>query len=255
MVLQVPGRGPRTQEEIEEGVMDLLEDDTEDAPWMVMGTPQWDAATDFYQSVRDYAERSQLPWFVAGMTPILYRWSDETWKRQLAPDVFVAFAPSRPRSSYDSDVEGFPPFVLEIVSPESRRRDQMEKRIAYRRLGAKEYALFTPYVEDRPSQLAGYRRDAAGQFEEWPKDEHGRLWSAVLGLYLVVDGKILRAGTPDGRVLPTYRELATLRDREAAARQEAEAEIGRLRRENAVLRSRISAESTGGKESPELDDR
>jgi Uma2 family endonuclease len=230
LVLHVPGRGTLTQEEVEESFMLLLEDDTEDALWMIMGSPQWDATSDFYQSLREYAERLHRPWFVTGMTPILYSWPNYHRKRQLAPDVFVAFAPDRPRSSFDSDVEGFPQFVLEVVSPESRYRDQTEKRTAYARLGAREYALFTPYVDDRPSDLAGYRRNATGGFEPWPKDDQGRLWSDALGLYLVAQGRTLRAATPEGHLLPTLRE--------------AEAEIERLRQEIEDLRRQVDTDAS-----------
>jgi len=242
LTVHVPGRGLVTQEEANQLFMLLLEDDTEDAPWMVMSTLQFAAASDFFQSVRDYAERHQPSWFVTGMTPILYDWPGYPRKRQLAPDVFVAFAPNRPRSSFDSDIEGFPAFILEVVSPSSVGRDQEDKRVAYDMLGAREYALSTPSV-DHPSELAGYRRNAAGHFEPWPPDEHGRLWSEVLELYLVTQGTTVRAATREGRLLPTLKDAidlgereAAAREREAAARREAEAEIERLHQEIERLR-------------------
>lgn len=236
MILHVPGRGPLTQEESNKLFMLLLEDDMEDAPWMVMGSLQWAAASDFFQSLREYVEHHNLPWSVAGMTPILYTWPDLPRKRQLAPDVFVAFVPNRPRSSFDADVEGgFPPFVLEVISPSSSDRDQVEKRVAYDMLGVREYALFSPYA-DRPSALEGYRRSAAGQFEPWPRDDQGRLWSEVLGLYLVGQGTTLRAATREGELLPTLREAVE-------ARREIEAENERLRREIEHLRRQAKTES------------
>jgi Uma2 family endonuclease len=79
------------------------------------------------------------------MLPILYAWPGVVAKKQLAPDVFVAFVPDHSRTSYDLDDEGqFPPFVLEVVSPSSSARDQVEKRQAYEALGAQEYARFGP---------------------------------------------------------------------------------------------------------------
>jgi Uma2 family endonuclease len=227
--VHIPGRGLLTEEESNQLFFLQLDDDTEDAPWMVMGSLQWDAAAEFYQSLRYYAESQHRPWFVAGMTPILYRWPGVPRKRQLAPDVFVAFAPDRPRTSFDLDVErDFPPFVLEIISPASADRDQFEKRLAYEALRVREYALFTPR-EERPSALEGYRRNAAGSFEPWPTDEQGRLWSELLSLYLLARGTTIRAATPDGILLPTLRE--------------AEAEIARLRQENEQLKRQAPARS------------
>lgn len=229
MIINVPGRGPLTEEESNLLFMVTLEDDTEDAPWMVMGSLQYAAASDFYQSVRAYAERERRPWFVAGMMPILFLWPGTSRKRQLAPDVFVAFAPDRHRPSFDVEIEGdMPPFILEVVSPSSSERDQGDKRYAYEMLGVREYALFTPKA-DRPSEVEGYRRDEAGRFEPWPKDEQGRLWSEVLGLYLVPVGTTIRAATPDEQLLPTLSEAIQ-------ASRQAEAENERLRREVERLR-------------------
>jgi len=162
------------------------------------------------------------------MTPILYAWPDYPRKRQLAPDVFVAFAPDQPRTSFDVETEGaFPAFVLEVVSPASADRDQTEKRTAYGQLGAREYALFTPFA-DRPSELIGYRRSATGTFEPWPADHQGRLWSDVLELYLVAQGTTIRAATRERALLLTLSEV--------------EQEIERLHQEIERLRGQANGE-------------
>lgn len=235
MIPSGPGRRLLTKDEADALFFATFEDDTEDAPWMVMGSPQYAATSDFFQSLREYAQRQQRPWFVAGMTPILYRPPGLRRRKQVAPDVFVALAPDRPRSSYDSDAEGFPPFVLEVVSPSSAHRDQREKREAYERLGVQEYALFTPNV-DRPTELNGYRRSAEGHFESWPKDARGRLWSDVLGLFLLRQGMTLRAATPDGQLLSTLAEAID-------AYRQAETENERLRHEVERMRRKIQGEA------------
>lgn len=102
-------------------------------------------------------------------------------------------------------------------------RDTREKRHAYELLGAQEYALFTPR-EDGASSLEGYRRNAHERFEPWPLDPEGRLWSRVLGLYLVVRGALLQAQTATGRVLLTPEQSEM-------ARHRAEEEVERLRGE------------------------
>jgi Uma2 family endonuclease len=218
--------------------MVMLEDDTEDAPWMVMGDLQFWSASGFAHSLRAYERERGLGWYVASMLPIEYTWPPSSRRKVLAPDVFVAFAAQHSRPSFDAAAEGgFPPFVLEVVSPSSATRDQQEKRLAYEVLGVREYALFTPR-EGAPSALQGYRRGADGQFAPWTPDEQGRLWSEVLGLYLVTHGALLQAQTREGRLLPTPEETATaLRDAEEArrdaeeARRRAEAEVEQLRRE------------------------
>ncbi len=238
MVLEVPGHRQLTEEEANQLFFLLLGDDTEDAPWMVMGSPQYAATSDFFQTLREYSRRQRKPWFVAGMTPILYLWPGQGRKHQLAPDVFVALAPDRPRSSYDSTSEGFPSFVLEVVSPSSEDRDRNDKSLAYELLGAREYALFTPDASG-PARLEGYRRNSAGRFEPWQPDREGRLWSDVLGLFLLVQGEILRAATPDGRLLLTFDEAIAASTRVQAERDRVQAERDRVQAENEELRREI----------------
>jgi Uma2 family endonuclease len=269
---------PLTEQQVLDVFMLSLEDDTEDQPWMVMGDLQFWSASGFAHSLRTFARDRGLPWYVASMLPVLFRWPSVAGKKQLAPDTMVAFVPAHSRTSYDLDTEGsFPDFVLEVVSPSSTVRDQVEKRTAYEALGAREYALFTPH-EDRPSLLEGYRRTAAGRFEPWPRDQEGRLWSEVLGLYLVPRSQLLYAATPDGQLLPNPDEAVLAarqaeaarrqaeearrqeeearhhaeearraaereRDHEAEARQRAEEEVERLRQE--LVRSRERRGDTG----------
>ncbi|HEX6866370.1 MAG TPA: Uma2 family endonuclease [Caulobacteraceae bacterium] len=220
---------PLTPAQADDLFMLVLEDDAEDAPWMVMGDLQFWAASGFAHSLRMYARRHGLGWYVASMLPIEYDWPNVARKKVLAPDTFVAFVADHPRPSFDAAAEGgFPPFVVEVVSPSSRARDEEEKRHAYELLGVREYALFTPR-QAGTATLAGYRRGASGGFEPWPPDAEGRLWSAALGLFLAARGPLLGALTADGRPLPTPEEAD-------AARRLAEAEVERLRREVERLR-------------------
>jgi len=235
---------PLTEQEADELFMLLLADDEEDAPWMVMGDLQFWSASSFAHSLRIHAHERGLGWYVASMLPIEYDWPGVPRKKKLAPDTFVAFVPERACTTYDLEAEGvFPPFVLEVVSPSSTKRDQRDKRRAYDLLGALEYALFTPR-EGAASSLEGYRRGAAGRFESWPRTAEGRLWSEVLGLYLVVRGALLQAETPEGQLLLTPEQSAAARrraeaaqrraeedrEREAEARRRADADAERLRR-------------------------
>lgn len=244
-----------TKEEADWLFLWSLEDDTEDAPWMTMGDLQFWSASSLAHSLRTYAHERELGWYVASMLPILYRLPSlprpvssrtkpsrrsQSRRKQLSPDLFVAFVPEHSRQSFDSEREGgFPPFVLEVISPSSTERDEQEKLRAYDVLGVREYALFTPRA-DKESRLAGYCRGESGEFEPWLPDAGGRLWSEVLGLYLVVQGPLLQAETADGRLLLTPEQSgAALRDVEIARqreREETDTEIERLRQELARLR-------------------
>jgi Uma2 family endonuclease len=222
---------PLTKEQADHLFMLMFEDDTEDAPWMAMGDLQFWSASSFAHSLRNHAREQQLGWYVASMLPITYTVPEEEHPKTVSPDTFVAFVPDHPRTSFNVAEEGaFPPFVLEVVSPSSVVRDQRGKRRAYDLLGAREYALFTPRVE-APSVLEGYRRESAGTFVAWQPDAQGRLWSEVLGLFLVARGPLLQAQTPDGRLLLTPEQALTELRHEQDARQRAEDEAERLRHE------------------------
>ncbi len=217
---------PLTQEQQDTLFLLTWEDDTEEAAWMVMGDRQFWSASGFAHSLRIYVQQQRLPWYVAGMLPILFPRPGLARQGSVAPDILVALVPQRERTSYDLRDEGvFPAFVLEVVSPSSVDRDLQDKYRLYDLLGAQEYAIFTPQAGQTP--LQGYRRAEDGSFVPWSL-EGGRLYSAVLDLWLtstVVEGsRIVQAVTPSGVVLLTPEQ-------EAAARTHAEEEVARLRAE------------------------
>ncbi|GAC1399703.1 MAG: hypothetical protein NVSMB65_17690 [Chloroflexota bacterium] len=235
----------REQEEF----LRAVPDDVEEAPWMVMGDPQILAASNVFLGLRAYAEREGLPWYVASMLPILFPRPGRRRKGQVAPDVLVAFVPSRERDSFDLVEEGvFPAFVLEVLSPSSVTHDVEIKRRTYEALGAEEYALFDPRPGGGRAALRGFRRGVGGGFAAWTPDAQGRLWSEVLGLFLVAEGRILRAVLPDGTRLLTYQESEAARMaseaariEEATARHRAEEELAHLRAELDRLRAERDA--------------
>jgi hypothetical protein len=214
-----------------------IEDDTEEAPWMVMGTPQYETVEAFASGLRRELRFRRPPLFVAVMLPIRYRLSPQGRVEQLAPDVMVAPVPIYPRSSYALDVEGVPPgFVLEVMSAESRARDLRIKPERYAAIGIREYALFAPEMPDGhhllDPPLQGYRLDSARQeYVRWEPDAEWRLYSEELDLWLTVRDGIVRAQRADGSLVPTFDEERQAREAEAGARQELEAEVARLRAE------------------------
>jgi len=225
---------PLTKEQAAFLFMLSFEDDTEDAPWMTMGDLQFWSASSFAHSLRDYARSRGLGWYVASMLPIYFPWPKSSRKHTLSPDTFVAFVPDRPRSSFDAVSEGgFPPFVLEVVSPSSTERDEIDKHEAYELLKVREYALFTPR-QDAPSLLEGYRLGTDDRFSPWLPDATGRLWSETLGLFLVANGALIQAQTSDGQLLLTPEQTG-------AALRDATDELATLRRELARLRGEAEA--------------
>ena len=202
-------------------------DDTEDAPWMVIKDRQWRSATALFWSLEVYARTHHVAWYPGGMLPLTYLPPGRRRRKQVAPDVFASLVPLEGRDSLRVE-EGMPPFVLEVVSSSSVKRDLEEKTELYRLLGAHEYAIVR--LDLATPRLEGYRRDERDEWRAWAPDAEGRLWSAVLGLGLTLRGGAVRAVTRDGALLRTPREEAQARAqaevaqaREAQARAQAEA--------------------------------
>jgi hypothetical protein len=166
--------------------------------------------------------------------------------QQFAPDVLAARVDPHFRSSYRLEEEGIvPAFVLEVISPESRRRDTVDKRRAYEAMGVEEYLLFDPVGRLLIPRIQGYRREGEG-WVKWEQDEAGRLWSEVFGAWLTVIGDDLRLMRRDGTLEPSPAEEALAREQaeiaargEALAREQAEEEIRRLEAELARLRASL----------------
>ena len=159
-------------------------------------------------------------------------------------------------NGYIIEVTGKPPdFVLEVASRSTGRRDYTVKREGYAALGVREYWRFD-YTGGRfhDAPLAGDKLvDGAYVPIEIAHEPDGRHWgySEALGLELWWDGGMLRFRDPaTGEFLPgpeefdealkserAAREFAESRAEfaerraaeEAAAREQAEAEIQRLR--------------------------
>ena len=137
------------------------------------------------------------------------------------PDLLIAFnanpAVYRENNAYVISEQGKPPdFVLEIVSPSSRRRDRVTKRRAYANLGIPEYWRFDETDVPRRVKLAGDRLAADGQYRPIPIERlpDGTLqgYSTVLNLYLRWDEGQLRWHDP-----ATGRHIVTLEDERARA--------------------------------------
>jgi Uma2 family endonuclease len=173
--------------------------------------------------------------YVWGNLLVFYERGDR--RKHVSPDVFfVRGVPKRQRDNYLIWREGKAPEVVIELTSRTTRREDVEKKFALYRdvLKVKEYFLFDPRAEYLKPPLQGYRL-RAGRYTSI-KPVEGRLPSRLLGLHLERHGSDLRLWDPaTGQWLLTPEEA---RDQEAEARQRAEAEVERLRRENEELRRR-----------------
>ena len=166
-------------------------------------------------------------------------------QKSVAPDVFVVFGvKKRQRRTYRLwEEEKEPDFVLELVSQSTYRKDLGRKKRLYASvLKVKEYFLYDPDDQYLPSRLTGYRLVDDVYLPIRPID--GRLPSLMLGLELGEKNMELGLYNPQTKCwLLKPAEEADARRRaearaeraeakaqqEAIARQQAEAELARLR--------------------------
>ena len=176
------------------------------------------------------------------------------------PDLLIAFNIRRAhileQDGYAISEQGKPPdFVLEVASNSTSRIDETLKWEDYAAFGVTEYWLFDPDWGKRYRQgLTGWRLvDGSYQriaiYEYAPGMHYG--YSEVLGLYLCWEHGRLRWYDAAAGYLRTHDEtdralheersarivLQTQRDEEREGRIAAQAEILRLREENARLRA------------------
>jgi Uma2 family endonuclease len=220
----------------------LLGGDREDSPWMVSTEIHLHVVIDLLQALQRALARRLGTWHVGGEVFVVFGPGEDD---KLAPDVYAAPVADYPRDTFDVAAEGlFPPFVVEVVSESSRRRDLEDKVALYDVLGAEEYVVIDVTGRGRTGrrrgrsvaqggvpELWGYRREQNGEFASWVPDAQGRLWSAVLGLGLLAEGQRVRVLTAQGEAVPFTDELEDegrradeARAQEAAARQRAEEE-------------------------------
>ena len=178
------------------------------------------------QILQEYYQGQQV--YVSGDLLVYYEQGNP--RKFVVPDAFVAkgISPKR-RRIYKTWIEGKgPDVVIETTSRKTRRKDTVDKPELYARLGVKEYFLFDPDHEYLDPPLQGHRLSGSAYALIEP-DQAGFLESQELGLKLRVEGEHLRFYRLDtGEQLLTPAERA---DREAEARQAAEAELARLREE------------------------
>ena len=220
-------------------------------------TRQFVALVDCFDSLREHW-RGRPDVFV-GADQFLY-WDPaykpgtECGNPPTAPDVYVAFGvANRHRNSYVVWEEGKPPdFVLEVVSPSSRRKDEKEKPGVYAEIGVPEFFLYDPEGKLKPAlsgfELRAGRGGACPKYRRLPEERFPGgavgVRSKVLELCLCtkppgpepLDGSLCWYDPAAGEFLPTRHELA-----DGKRRAEAKVEASDARAEASEARARASA--------------
>jgi Uma2 family endonuclease len=199
------------------------------------------AETDRHRNLMSELIRMLERWYEADQNVyvsgnLLLFYEEGNRRRHVSPDVFVVFGvPKRERINYLLWEEGRgPSTVIELTSSSTRREDTRLKFELYRDvLRVPEYFLFDPFGDYLTPRFQGYRL-TAGEYRPM-RLQDGRLRSRQLGLWLESDGNDLRLVDPETNArLPTTAEVEAAADRAQAA----EAELERLRAENAALQKR-----------------
>lgn len=169
--------------------------------------------------------------YVGGDMLLYYLEGDPS--RCVCPDVFVTFGIPKepPRRSYFVWKEGRPPSLVIEVTSKSSRREDVDKKELYARLGVEEYFLHDPLGEYLKPSLQGFRLEH-GKYLPIPPAMDGSLTSSLTGLTLRREGEGLRLMDMDsGQPLLKPNEAYAALEKERTAREAAEKEIARLRRQ------------------------
>lgn len=205
--------------------------------------------------------KSRYDVIVSGDTFIYYEKGNP--QARVAPDCYVAFGVTHeailPYNSYLTwHVGKVPDFALEIASKGTARQDLVDKRVLYAQIGIGEYWRYDATLDSEfyGEPLVGERL-VDGQYVRLPIQEapdgqvRGR--SPVLGMDLCWDdGRLFFCDPVTGEYLMDLEETDDARQREAAAREQAEAalqasesaretaeaEVMQLREQLRVLRQR-----------------
>ncbi len=148
----------------------------------------------------------------------------------ISPDVFlVKGAKKGDRRTYKIwEEKRSPNVVIEISSRKTKRDDFDKKMKLYAELGVKEYYIFDPdYPKKRPAFNA-YRLSGEQYLPVFITN--GRVFSQEMGLELVDTGETLRLFNPK------TKQFLLTPDEESEARERAESELARLRKELAELK-------------------
>lgn len=152
-------------------------------------------------------------------------------RRSISPDVMVVFGiEKKMRRTYKIWEEGkAPDFVMEVTSRSTYKNDLRKKKTRYAHMGVREYFLYDPERSYLSDSLIGFRLNDDGKYDAISSSQDNGILSAVLGIEFSIQGDDVGLYVPTSdQWLQTPIEIA---QQEAQTRQQAEAEVARLRAE------------------------
>ncbi|MFL6263900.1 MAG: Uma2 family endonuclease [Thermoanaerobaculia bacterium] len=179
----------------------------------------------------------EVPDVYVGADMLLY-YVEGNPRKFVVPDVFVTRGvPRGERRIYKLWEEGRPPcLIVEVTSDSSRNEDVFEKKVLYERLGVEEYILFDPLQDYLRPALQGFRL-VNGRYQPIPAGAGGAILSQTTGALLRIEERGIRAvNAATGVPILSNEEVRAAHQTMQERMQAAEAELARLRAENARLR-------------------
>jgi Uma2 family endonuclease len=166
--------------------------------------------------------------YVSGNLMLYYAEGDSG--KVISPDVFLVKGVKKgDRRTYKLwEEKGAPNVVIEISSRKTKRDDFGKKMKIYAELGVKEYYIFDPDYPKNRQAFNAYHLSNEQYIPVFIKD--GRVYSHELGLEMVDTGETLRLFNPK------TKQFLMTPDEESLARQQAESELVRLRKELARIK-------------------
>lgn len=219
---------------------DTFQDDTEEL--LVGSSYHQDGIVGTYDSVRNYRDRHDLPWFIGNQIKLFIPRRDDVPAAAPSPDILIHPTLGREgRYSLSLATDGPPALVMEFLSPATARTRDLDtqsptgKPRLYAACGIPEYLTFDPLSDYVPEQVRAWSLGPTGRYAPWEPDEEGFWVSATLGIAFAPRGRWLDVFDGQRQRVPRNEDVNRLVDEVAALRLERE----RMARENAALREEL----------------
>jgi Uma2 family endonuclease len=226
---------------------DTFVDDDEET--LVGSSFHQDGINGTYDSVRNYRDRHDLPWFVGNQIKLFIPRRDGLPAAAPSPDILIhPTLGVEGRYSLSLATDGPPGLVMEFLSPATARNRDLNtqstegKPHLYESCGIPEYLTFDPLSDYVPGQVRAWRLGPAGVYVPWEPDAEGHWVSAVLGISFVPSGRWLDVYDGQRQRIPRNEDVNRLQDEAAelrAERDRALREQERIARENSALREEL----------------
>jgi Uma2 family endonuclease len=200
--------------------LDWLKDDTKRS---LLGTSIHQAVIVILDTgINSFRRRAGLPWFVGNKLKLIIPRQGGRPPYRPSPDITVhANLPSTDLTSLNVQVYGPPALVIEVASPATARKHDLDtlnpaaKPSAFAQAGIPEYLVFDPTGEFIAEQVQAWRAGPDGAYVSWLPDPDTGRWHSALGISFAAQGFRLRVYDPDGNLIPTMEELAIQQEDQA----------------------------------------